>query len=471
MIRDNRILSTLVLLGLLMPGLDPAARAQPGDGKTFTVSGNAGVPGVVLQGLPGRPVTDSQGHYSVKVEHGWAGGVVPFNEGYAFTPQARQYNAVTTDQNNQDFVAELRMITITDVVTFGGKPAEGVIVTAQPGGHTATTDSSGRYNIKVPYGWSGSLSMSKPGFDIDSSGIWYTNVTSPIIDGRRAPSPADMRARMRSPSSPAAVPNATSEVLVIPTADVTPEKIGEMTDDMRVMLHILREKLSEPRMILGMLRDYGSFFGDDRKAEAFYLQGTAAVFVIRVDFPYSFPTRRPDEGEGREEAVDPIWQRARERLYSPAGPRGYGQSVQARETTFEQFKDELLRSLRHAANVRHIEPNELVILTVVAQNEDAGWPGAASGGSYSTTGGGWVMGGVSGSGGGSFSYGGTSSYANSRTFSGGGRDRTDAPVTGAPAGASTTVLTMQAKKADVDAFAKGEIDFEQFRQKVRSFTY
>jgi hypothetical protein len=36
---------------------------------------------------------------------------------------------------------------------------------------------------------------------------------------------------------------------------------------------------------------------------------------------------------------------------------------------------------------------------------------------------------------------------------------------------STTVLTIRAKKSDVDAFAKGELDFEQFQQKVEIFTY
>jgi hypothetical protein len=34
-----------------------------------------------------------------------------------------------------------------------------------------------------------------------------------------------------------------------------------------------------------------------------------------------------------------------------------------------------------------------------------------------------------------------------------------------------TVLTIRAKKSDIDAFAKGEQDYEQFRQKVQIFTY
>ena len=34
-----------------------------------------------------------------------------------------------------------------------------------------------------------------------------------------------------------------------------------------------------------------------------------------------------------------------------------------------------------------------------------------------------------------------------------------------------TVLTIRVKKEDIDAFSKGDIDFEQFRQKVQVFTY
>ena len=34
-----------------------------------------------------------------------------------------------------------------------------------------------------------------------------------------------------------------------------------------------------------------------------------------------------------------------------------------------------------------------------------------------------------------------------------------------------TVLTIRAKKSDIDAFAGGEQNFEQFRKKVQIFTY
>ncbi len=36
---------------------------------------------------------------------------------------------------------------------------------------------------------------------------------------------------------------------------------------------------------------------------------------------------------------------------------------------------------------------------------------------------------------------------------------------------STKVMIIRAKKTDVDDFAKGELDFEQFQEKVEIFTY
>jgi hypothetical protein len=230
---------------------------------------------------------------------------------------------------------------------------------------------------------------------------------------------------------------------VIPTRDAAPEKIAETTEDLRVMLQILREKLSEPRMIRGVLRDYGSLLGEDRRAEAIYLEGSAILFVVAADFPPSSPAQQPGEGEPQSrpqgEAADPVWQRARQKLHSPAGAGSAGQPGQTQAMTFDQFKEELLRSLKHAANVRNIDPNELVILTLVARNEDAGRAVEAE-----------LM----------EQYKRVYGANNVATMIGLGRP--------AP---SMTVLTMQAKKADIDAFARGNLDFDQFRQKVKSFTY
>jgi hypothetical protein len=54
---------------------------------------------------------------------------------------------------------------------------------------------------------------------------------------------------------------------------------------------------------------------------------------------------------------------------------------------------------------------------------------------------------------------------------GGGMEYDDSMEYGEIGPPSATVLTIRAKKSDVDAFAKGDLDFEQFQQKVEIFTY
>ena len=130
----------------------------------------------------------------------------------------------------------------------------------------------------------------------------------------------------------------------------------------------------------------------------------------------------------------------------------------------------------HAANIRHVDPNEKVILTVLSQGGGAlppgmpGFGGSAFGGGYA---GGGSAGGFSG-GSGSFGGGAGGGGFRSESFgygfgaAGSSQRRGAIPSAAAPA---TTVLTMQARKADIDAFAKNELDFAQFREKVKTFAY
>jgi hypothetical protein len=415
---------------------------------TFTISGNAGAPAVVMAGLPGNPVADAQGTYRAQVDYGWAGIVAPRKEGLSFTPGNRTYHSVEANISDETYVAEKRMVTISSVVKAGNEPIQGVRITAEPGGYTAETDaqgrykikvppgwsgelvfmgefeppwagripytnvisdigvqetassaqermvtisnvlkvgnepvqgvtviarpggyavvtgSQGRYSLKVPYGWSGSLSFSKPDLEIDGE-VQYRNVTADITD-RKSISPED-----EWPPFPSGAPQGNlsvpaGKILVIPTTQMTADAIAAATDDLQTTLQALRRGLCE-------LRDQGGLLDAGRSAEALYLQGTAVVFTVEM---------------------------------------GLAPSPRTWAMVFERFKDELLRSLRHAAGLRSIDPNELVILTLVAPNGFAGQP---------------VL--------------------------------------------STTSLTMQAKKSDIDAFARGVLDFDQFRRRVKSFTY
>ncbi len=440
---------------------------------TFTISGETGVAGVRMRGLPGDPVTDRQGSYKVTVEYGWSGRVTPAREGYEFEPARRAYPSVMEALTHEDYIARAFTYRISGNV---GLP--GVVLKGLP--DDPISDTNGNYSVRIPYGWTGKVTPEREGVRFEPAARVYTRVMADLSGGDYIPSIRNL------PPFGAG----TSEALVIPTGEVDLKGLAEIREDMRVMLQILREKLSEPRMILGTLYDYGDFFGrDGRGVEAVYLQGYGALFMVEVEFPMSFPSEpRAEDERDREQVVDPVWQRARERLYVPPAPLRYGSSGrpnEASEMSFEQFREELLKTLRHAANLRHIEPNEVVILTVIGQGGQ-GSPSAPYGGGMMGGYGTGMMGGMGGYGvaggysssGGSFS-GGTGGYGGGGGFyvgssghssASGGASTSGVPrVTVVPA--SATVLTLQAKKADIDAFAKGEIDLEQFRQKVKTFTY
>jgi hypothetical protein len=258
-----------------------------------------------------------------------------------------------------------------------------------------------------------------------------------------------------------------------------PDKVAETAEDLRIMLQILRDKLSEPRLIRGAFVNFGDFFGDrDRALEAFYLQGSAAVFVLEMDSPFAFAPAPPGAGAAEKDAVDPVWQRARERLTSAQNPAlrdSRGVPGETRKMDFQQFKEDLLQTLRHAANLRNIEPNESVIVAIIAHEESSAWPApAGAGGSYGAGGGAWFEGSSYSTSSSSFGPGGGNTYADSRTRSSGstaGRGIPSRTGPGTAPAAPATVLTIQAKKADIDTFAKGGLTFEQFQQRVKTFTY
>jgi hypothetical protein len=464
-----------------LPNQDYVARVL-----AFIISGNAGASSVRMLGLPGDPVTDKNGFYTVTVPYGWTGTVVPNKEGCSFEPAQREYSTVMAPQPSQDYEARVRMLTISDVVAFMSgslrEPIAGVKVTAEPGGNSVMTDAKGRYAIQVPYGWTGRLVFSKEGLVFDPDSKPFTDVTSDIVNGIPVQSSYN-RSYNRVPATPSrppvALPAAAGSVFVIPTAQVMPDRVAETAEDLRIMLQILRDKLSEPRLIRGAFVNFGDFFGDrDRALEAFYLQGSAAVFVLEMDSPFAFAPVPPGQGEAEKDAVDPVWQRARERLTSPQNPalrdpRGLPGATERMD--FQQFKEDLLQTLRHAANLRDIEPNESVIVTIIAHEESSAWPApAGAGGSYGGGGGAWFEGSSYSTSSSSFGPGGGSTYADSRTRSSGamaGRGASSRTGTGSVPAAPATVLTIQAKKADIDTFAKGGLTFEQFQQRVKTFTY
>jgi len=380
------------------------------------------------------------------------------------------------------------------IVTISGRTGlSGVEIQGLPG--NPVTDENGFFSTTVPYGFSGTVRPVKKGYTFEPASINFRKITTNqqhyFTVKRLGPIPMFPRTSSR-------------KVLVIPATDIGAENLLSITEDLQVMSHIFDEKFKEPQEIQGVFVDFGDFFGrDNRSTEAIYIQNYGVLFLMEVNFAFTTAPEAKEEQAGETEDVDPIWQRARRKMFSPPG-FGKGTFVPEEQYSVEQIdqiKTELVRTLKHAANIRNLQPDECIILTVIGKarqipelpdymrggvmgRSSSGSSGRSRGSSRGSYGGG-MMGGMSGGMGGGMRMGGTYNDDGYGEMYGGGGFGGGMMMGGGMYGgmgamysedysrgsAPTTVLTIRVKKSDVDAFASGDLDFERFQKKVEIFTY
>jgi len=225
-------------------------------------------------------------------------------------------------------------------------------------------------------------------------------------------------------------------VLVIPSGDIKPEELTATIKDMNVMCRILEKQLRGASLLQeGGWPSVGrGLFGQEVPAiEGIYLDGYGALFLINVDFPLAPPVR-PEEQKEEAADVDQVWEQAKRELYS--GKEALEATGECQEAVYDADKVEnlitrIVKSLKHASNIRNLGPDECTVIAV------SGWAGRA--GSASFKGFGYVV-----------------------------KVPLPSPKTGL---SERTVLTIRAQKADIDALASGEINWDTFRSTVQTVTY
>lgn len=251
-------------------------------------------------------------------------------------------------------------------------------------------------------------------------------------------------------------------VLVVPAAELKVEDLAAITEDMTVMSRIFAKKLGQARLTTvrssWYVEDYNPFLGrDSGTIEAVYLEGYAALFLMKMNFPLSpSPEAQEEEKKIEEEDKDPLWTQMRQEMYAPEEVDRRRRTDDRAEEKYdaekvEELKETLVKTLKHAANIRALKPDQSVILTVIG--------GRSQSDTRTTT---------------RSLYGRSSGAFYDSRRNRGSRSRSSY-ITTTPKGAESgsflpTVLTICAKKADIDAFAKGELSFEQFRERTRIFT-
>jgi type II secretory pathway pseudopilin PulG len=240
----------------------------------------------------------------------------------------------------------------------------------------------------------------------------------------------------------------TGAVLVIPAAEIKTEDLVTVTEDMSVMSRIFEKNLEQARiattrggLFVAGTHELSMFLGGGRGAiQSMYLQGYGALFLMRVDFPLSAPPEVKEEEKQAEEKEqgDPVWDQMRRDMYEPqeATRRRAEQPEEKYDAEkVENLKATLVKALKHAANIRSLKSDESVILTV-----------AGSGEAVSDT----------------------KALTTRATIAINGHKRYAQQLPSG--GSSQTLLVIRAKKSDIDNFAGGTVDAEQFRQRVRILT-
>lgn len=231
----------------------------------------------------------------------------------------------------------------------------------------------------------------------------------------------------------------TEEVLVILTAQTEAADLAKITEDLTIMSRILGKKLGRaqpaPSSVGQNLRIelLGDLFRRSWRAgatqiEAMYAQGHAVLFFINVDFPLSPPPQV--QTDKVKEGGDHVWEQTRWEMAASNIPLEYmhqrdAEARQYDKDVVEQLKTNLVKTLKHAANIRNLKADESIVLVVSGPR-----PGIV------------------------VAEHGDEPYRYQYLLS---DDR-------------SPMLIIRAKKADIDAYSKDELDLDQFHQRVQILT-
>jgi hypothetical protein len=243
------------------------------------------------------------------------------------------------------------------------------------------------------------------------------------------------------------------KVLVIPTAEIEPQDMVTLMEDMTVMCRIFDKKLAQSNLVPGMhligsVRFSSPFSRDSQSMGAMYVQGYGALFMRTVDFPLSPPPQTEEQEGTEEEDADPVWEQMKQEMFSPEeaarhAPNRHEEKYDARKV--KNLKSTLIKALVHTANIRGLKPDEMVVLTVTGSGISSNVDKVVA-----ITGTNQVV----------VHY----------------KDENVTKILKTPSLSdlgisSPTVLTIRAKKSYIDALAQNKIDYDEFEEKIQLLSY
>ena len=238
---------------------------------------------------------------------------------------------------------------------------------------------------------------------------------------------------------------AHSRHLLVPAAEASPERVQALREELAIMSRLLAKAADPERTKPDPFHFYLGGLGQGPDLDALDLDGYGAVFLLDVGYPLVAPPKAAEKPPEAKPDKDAAWEKARRELAGEDQPEEIdaltGQLAGDDGPAFDADKVAALRkrlteSFRHAANLKSLKGEDQVVIVVTGRST-------------------------------------------SRTVRLGGQQVVAHNIVGyVSAGQGMTItpsernadvrhqLTLRAKKAEVDAFAAGQLKADEFAKKV-----
>jgi hypothetical protein len=214
---------------------------------------------------------------------------------------------------------------------------------------------------------------------------------------------------------------------------------ADLEQDLYVMARVLSRMLErsdtdhvEYKMKVPML-----LTGAGKSVRPMYIEGTGPLFMVKVNFPLTSAPKAAVKVV--KQTLETEWNEAERDLYG-AGTVDSGDddggNANYNEDQVEMLKREIITALKNAANIRGLKTDEFVNVTVFGQSAPRSRATSSRGEGKDIQ-----LGLVSGS------------------------------VYESGSGGKGTVLSLRARKADIDAFSSGKLEYDSFKTKVSTAAY
>lgn len=227
--------------------------------------------------------------------------------------------------------------------------------------------------------------------------------------------------------------------LLVRTSNPDPKAQAGLEEDLAIMSHLLVKAMEDVPGV-GQIRPMTmgielAFPGGSAPIRSLYLDDYGAVFFLGVGFPLVAP---PETPKPEKPAGDSAWEDAYQELYGQHQGNLAGELAEDySQEKVDRLKDSLLEALKNASNIRGLKPDEFVTIRVAGGVTDGGQAVARK------------------------------LFKNNAPGGLGGNFE----LIEQPSLSRRTVLTIRASKSQIDAYAKGRVTAEEFKQHARIAAY